>query len=111
MQAEVDPEVPCPLPEQVSFNNDVLPILVTNCAINGCHSGRTPEANFNLDASVAYATLSKRGSGYIDTLTPRYSALYSAMVSVDSPMPPTGRLDKCKLEVIEKWMAQKAKNN
>lgn len=111
MPAQIDPELPCPTPEQVSFSKDVLPVLVNNCATQGCHSGKTPEAGFNLDAAVAYATLSKKGSGYIDTLAPRYSALYSSMASESNPMPPTGKLDRCKLELIEKWMAQEAKNN
>lgn len=105
------PELVCTTPVEVSFNKDVLPILVNNCATSGCHSGQKPEGNFNLEASIAYKTLSKRGSGYIDTITPRYSVLYGAMVSESDPMPPTGKLDKCKLEVIEKWMQQKAKNN
>lgn len=108
---EIAPEISCQTKDTISFNKDVLPVLVNNCAISNCHSGSTPEASFNLEAAVAYATLSKKGSGYIDTITPRYSALYSSMVSVSQPMPPTGKLDKCTLAIIEKWMVQKAKNN
>lgn len=108
---EIGPEIACASPDTISFSKQVLPILVNNCAITSCHSGRTPEGNFNLEASVAYATLSKSGSGYIDTLNPRFSVLYSSMVSVSQPMPPSGKLDKCTLAIIEKWMAQKAKNN
>ena len=110
---KLDVEVDCNevLPDTVSFSKDILPIFEKNCSTSGCHSGAKPEANFNLESSKAYATLTKKGSGYIDTIDPKGSVLYSAMVSVTQPMPPTGRLDKCTLEMIERWMKQKAKNN
>lgn len=111
MRPESKSEIPCPLPQQVSFSKDVLPILVNECAITGCHTGRTPEGNLNLDADKAYSSLSNKRSGYIDTLTPKYSVLYGTLISTSDPMPPTGKLDQCKLDMIERWMAQKAKNN
>jgi hypothetical protein len=103
--------VACNLPENVSFNSDIMPVLQNNCAISGCHSGSKPAANLNLDVAHAYFSLMKNGSGYIDTINPRYSLLYSQMVSRSQPMPPTGRLDSCTTSLILKWIGQQARHN
>ncbi len=101
-----------PIPgDTVSFNRDIQPILTQHCAVSGCHSGNDPESNFNLEASVAYAQLLEHGSGYVDTINPKNSVVYSALVSKSQPMPPSGRLNQCNIEMIEKWMQQNAKNN
>lgn len=104
-------EVKCDLPDTVSFNRDLLPLFASQCATSGCHSGAHPEGNLNLEASVAYAQLTDSRSGYVDTLNPEFSLLYAQMNSVSDPMPPTGLLDKCKRNLILKWIQQKAKNN
>ena len=95
----------------VSFSKDIVPILSTNCAIAGCHSGAMPEGNLNLDSAHAYAALSKPGSGYIDTLNPESSLFYAQLLSVSEPMPPTYRLDSCSMQRILNWLRQKASNN
>lgn len=104
-------KVDCIIPETVSFSKDIAPLFTANCSTSGCHSGNNPAGNLNLEASVAYAQLHKNGSGYIDTVNPKFSLLYSQMVSVNTPMPPTGKLDDCKLNTVLKWLEQKAKNN
>lgn len=110
---DIQPESFCKdsLPAVVSFSKDIQPILQKNCSTVGCHSGSSPKKNFNLETSVAYNQLLKPGSGYVDTLNPRYSVVYSSLVSTSSRMPPSGRLDPCSIDMIEKWMLQKAKNN
>jgi hypothetical protein len=97
----------------LSFVSDIQPILTTNCAISGCHSGATPQGNLNLEASKAYATLSKKGSGYIDVSDPKGSVFYSSIVSISAPMPPNGMqaLSACDLKRIETWMSEGAKDN
>jgi len=95
----------------VSFTKDVLPIFNAHCIDAGCHSGTNPAGNLSLESSVAYAQLMKSGSGYVDTVNPNYSLLYAQMASVSNPMPPTGKLDDCTLNLVLKWIQQKAKNN
>jgi hypothetical protein len=97
----------------LSFASDIQPILTTNCAISGCHSGATPQGNLNLEATKAYATLSKKGSGYIDVSDPKGSVFYSSIVSISAPMPPNGMqaLSTCDMKRIEIWMSEGAKNN
>jgi len=101
----------CTLPETVSFSNDIIPVFDKYCNTSGCHTGSNPSGHLSLDATVAYANLMKHGSGYIDTINPNYSLLYSQMISTSKPMPPYGNLDKCKTSLIFKWIQQKAKNN
>jgi hypothetical protein len=110
---EIRPEIRCneDLPDTVSFSRDIQPILAQNCSKAGCHSGIQPKGNFNLEASVAYNQLLESGSGYVDTITPKYSVVYSSLVSKSEPMPPTGKLSQCDIDLIEKWMEQDAKNN
>jgi hypothetical protein len=101
----------CTLPVTVSFNQNVLPIFNTQCSVPGCHTGAAHAGNLNLDASVAYNQLSNYSTGYIDTLNPEYSVLYSKLISSSDVMPPSGKLDNCKIQLILKWIQQKAKNN
>lgn len=107
----VEPEQVCTLPETVSFSQHVIPLFNTNCNTSGCHSGTQPAGNLNLESSKAYAALTKPGSGYIDTVNPNFSLLYAQMISVNTPMPPTGQLAKCSTDLILKWITQKAPNN
>lgn len=101
----------CDTPAVVSYSANVNPLFQTYCSTAGCHSGSSPAANLNLEAASSYTALMKPGSGYIDTVNPNFSLLYSQMMSTSEPMPPTGRLDDCKTGMILKWIQQKAKQN
>src|SRR4029079_9028898 len=99
------------MPASVSFNSDILPIFRTNCSTQLCHSGSEPTGNLNLEDAEAYNSLSKPGSGYLNTTTPTHSILYSQLFSSSLPMPPDGKLDPCSTALILKWIEQGAKNN
>ncbi|HZV71002.1 MAG TPA: hypothetical protein VFG10_15715 [Saprospiraceae bacterium] len=99
------------IPETVSFSADILPVLNTHCSTLLCHSGSGPAANLNLEDAVAYASLSKPGSGYINTVKPNYSIFYSQLNSLSLPMPPDGKLDPCTIMLILNWLEQGALNN
>lgn len=101
----------CTTPVTVSFKQDIQPIFNTNCATSGCHAGTKPAGTLNLEASVAYKNLTDPKSGYLDTVNPKASLLYTSMTSITNPMPPNGKLGKCTTDLILKWMEQKAKNN
>jgi len=98
-------------PSAISFSNDIIPLLNTNCSISGCHSGGNPTGKLNLEAANAYTSLHKPGSGYLDTLNATNSIIYIQMTSSSQPMPPSGQLDICKKDLILKWIKQGAKNN
>lgn len=101
----------CVLPDTVSFSKDIVPVFTAYCSVSGCHSGSSPAGGLNLSAQFAYQELIKSGSGYVDTIDPAYSILYATMNNSANPMPPTGKLDDCSLDLILKWIEQKAKNN
>ncbi|HEU4717713.1 MAG TPA: c-type cytochrome domain-containing protein, partial [Bacteroidia bacterium] len=82
-----------------------------NCNTAGCHSGTSPAGGLNLEPANAYAQLTSHQGGYIDTLHPEFSLLYSQLISTTTPMPPTGKLDDCTIKLVLKWIQQKAKNN
>jgi hypothetical protein len=107
----VETEQTCSLPETVSFSQHIIPLFNNNCNTSGCHSGAQPAGGLNLEPANAYAELSKSGSGYIDTVNPNFSLLYAQMISVSTPMPPTGQLAKCSTDLVLKWITQKAPNN
>lgn len=99
----------CKTIDKVSFKNEIQPIFNQHCV--SCHSGSSASGNLNLESSVSYQNLMNTKSGYIDTINPIYSVLYSSMISTSNPMPPNGKLDKCTTDLILKWIQQKAKNN
>ena len=99
----------CSVPEIVSFSQDIQPIFNQNCI--SCHSGTSPDGNLNLESTVSYDNLLDPQMGYVDTTNPSSSLLYSSMNSTSNPMPPNGKLANCKIEMVLKWIQQKAKNN
>ena len=105
------PAVTCNTPAVVSFKNDLQPLFGQYCTTAGCHTGNSPQGNLNLEPSVAYAMLMNKSKGYVDTVNPGYSLLYAQMTSASQPMPPTGNLKQCQLDLVMKWIQQKAKNN
>ena len=83
----------------VSYANDVWPIIESNCL--SCHSGASPSGNISLtnyDQIVAVANSGqllgaiKHESGY-------------------SPMPKGGKLSNCDILTIEAWVNEGTPNN
>jgi hypothetical protein len=101
----------CSFPDTVSFSKHIQPIFNASCNIAGCHSGNQPSGNLNLEPAIAYSQLMRPGKGYIDTITPQYSLVYAQMNSVSNPMPQSGKLDQCTVDLVLRWVQQKAKNN
>ena len=106
-----EPETPCLISEKISYSESIQPIFNRSCALGGCHVTGSAQGNLNLEANISYTQLMRQGRGYIDTANPRSGVLYSSLVSVSNPMPPSGRLPDCELKLIENWMKQGAKNN
>jgi hypothetical protein len=100
---------PCD-PDSVYFNSQVLPILVSNCAMTDCHDAITAEDDIRL---YSYAAL--MGS---DIVTPG-DAGDSDMIEVltetgDNLMPPSdmgGPLSAEQIGILTQWVNQGAQNN
>jgi hypothetical protein len=99
---ESDPDGP---PQQVSFKEDVAPLLEAKCAT--CHSASAGASAHKpyMNADVSYANLVN--GGYVNTLVPKQSILYQAVYGQMSEYMPAPK-DKSK---IYDWIRNGAPNN
>jgi hypothetical protein len=89
-----------------SFQNDVWPIIQTNCAISGCH-GANPNAPFTM---LNY--------GQVDTAVRFYGLLRAIkhegpipMPRIDPFQPAANKLPDSTIRKIECWIEQGIQNN
>ncbi len=88
----------------ISFTEDVLPILQSNCAQAGCHDAITNESNLN---TSSYTSLMS-GSHKPTSLT---GSFYQTLTGAGGePMPPAGPLSSAQLQIIQKWIQQGSQN-
>jgi hypothetical protein len=97
---DFDPNAP------VSFNGELVPIFVKNCADAGCHDA-IPAHKPALTADKAYNAI--KSGGYIDLLIPEQSKIYSMVKSGE--MPPSGALTPADAQRILNWIKAGAPNN
>jgi len=86
-----------PLPEEVSFSVNILPLINNSCATTGCHvqggSGNGLFENYNqVKSKVDNGSLLQR-------------------VTVSRDMPPSGNLPSAQVDLMEKWILDGAPNN
>lgn len=96
-----DPSLPdSPL---VSFNDQVRPVIVSNCATAGCHDG---DREFRL---ATYDEMARR----VTAGQPQKSKIYSVITKLtgEEAMPPAGPLSDDQIRLIYVWIQQGAKNN
>lgn len=94
-------------PNHVYFQNDVLPILSSNCAKSGCHDAATHQSGYNYSTyASAYATIHP---GNANT-----SKLYKVITNNgDDLMPPSGNtpLTNAQINIIAQWIEQGGLND
>ena len=93
----------CP-PGIVSFQEEILPLIQTNCGTPGCHGGIFPEDGLRLDS---YASLIKK----VKPNNPEDSKLYRVLFETgEDQMPPSpmGVLSAAQKSLIYYWIAQGA---
>ncbi len=100
-------EPPEPIPD-VSFNDDILPILVSHC--ESCHQVDKVSPELILSAEMAYNQLLYDGlnAPYVNTDDPEASSLYFRL---NLDMPQFGLLSTDKIAMILKWIQDGAKND
>ncbi len=93
-----------PVGNQVCFNTEILPLIVSNCATSGCHDAISREDGYQL---TSYKTIVSKG---INTGKPQDSKLYKVMIDTgDDRMPPSAPLTKAQTDLFLKWIQQGAK--
>ncbi len=95
------------MPENVSFQNDVMPIFNQSCNTTGCHNaGGIPP---DLSAENAHNVLET--GDMLNMATPENSTLYTRMIDLANPMPIAGILSESQTNIILVWITEGAKNN
>jgi hypothetical protein len=89
-------------PDTVYFNQTILPLITSNCAMSGCHDAISHKEGVIL---TDYTHI----RAYSSTTNPTGSTLYRSIVT--AYMPPKGPLTSTQMASILKWMQQGAKNN
>jgi hypothetical protein len=101
--------IPCD-PDTVYFQNDILPIFISNCAMPGCHDAGTAKEGFVFDS---YENI--MASGEIVPGNPGEGDIYDAITEDDfdkrMPPPPNSPLTNDQVAMIYQWIKQGAKNN
>ncbi|MEO8762170.1 MAG: hypothetical protein ABI388_11620 [Bacteroidia bacterium] len=97
-----------PLPAVVSFSQHIVPVFNASCNSSGCHSGSSAAAGLNLLSSVAYQQLFSKHE--IDTVNVNSSNLHIEVASGAMPKG-SNKLSEYNINLIQKWIQQKAKNN
>ncbi len=92
-----------PIPDTVSFENDIMPIFNNGCNTNVCHGAGATSPD--LSEGNAYNALIS--GSYVDTETPEASILYTSMKS-GSMKPYTTPGDE---DIVLAWITQGANNN
>jgi uncharacterized membrane protein len=101
--------MPCD-PDTVYFENDILPILISNCTKSGCHDAATAEEGVIL---TNYNDIINTGK--VEAYDLNDSELYEVLVEndPDKQMPPPGevQLSSEAINLIATWINQGAKNS
>jgi hypothetical protein len=101
--------IPCN-PDTVYFQNDILPLFLSSCALSGCHDAQTAQDGVNLTSFQ-----DAMNSGEIKPFKPWDSDLYEVLIEDDSdkrmPPPPASPLTQDQIAMIYTWIAQGALNN
>lgn len=98
---------PCD-PDKIYFHQEVLPILISNCALSGCHNAASAE-----DGVILNSYENVMATGDVEPFNLNDSEIYEVLVEDDPdkrmPLnkPP---LDQDKIQIIAKWILQGAKN-
>lgn len=102
-------EKPCH-PDTVYFQNDILPLLQSSCALAGCHDAITQEDGVNL---TNYNSVINTAD--VKPMQPNKSDLYEVLIEDDPdkrmPPPPKQALSADQIDMVYTWIMQGALNN
>lgn len=102
------PDEPCDV-DVVYFQQDILPLLISNCAMPECHSNNSPADGIDL---TSYQSL--MSAGIVDPFDLNED-LFDAITDTDPddrmPRPPAPPLTQAQIDLISDWIMQGAQNN
>ncbi|MBK7407793.1 MAG: hypothetical protein IPJ40_06765 [Saprospirales bacterium] len=93
----------------VYFEQQILPILISNCAISGCHNVDSHQENVVL---VSYESIMNTAD--VEPFLPGESKLYKVLIEDNPdkqmPQPPVQPLSAAQINLIATWILQGAQN-
>lgn len=96
--------VDIPEPQGICFEEDILPIVISNCAKSGCHDAVTHEEDLNLTSHDGIMQIVKAGD-------PADSKMIEMIKRTDDermPPPPDPALTPDQIALLEQWIAEGA---
>ena len=104
----VNTPVPCD-PNKIYFKQQVLPILISNCAMSSCHDDASHQ-----DGVILTSYEKVMSTGDVRSGRPESSDLYNVLIENDPnkrmPRPPQNPLSPLQIQIIYKWIQQGALN-
>lgn len=92
-----------PLPELVSYSQDIQPIWDAECT--SCHAGNIAPDLLNVNS---YDELMEK---YVVAGNPEESIVYKTLIGTAVLMPPAGKMSQSKINKVQKWILDGALNN
>jgi len=96
-------------PDTVYFEQDILPLLVSSCAMSGCHDAASAQ-----DGVVLTDYMKIIQTGDVKPGNPNNSDLYDVLIETNPNKimpPPPASLTAAQVQLVKKWIQQGAKNN
>lgn len=93
--------------DSVYYVNEIQPILLSSCAMSGCHDAATHKEGINVTTYAGVMKIVKAGNA-------NSSKLYTEIVRTDNdrmPPPPMAAMPADQVAKIKTWINQGAKNN
>ncbi|NOR88551.1 MAG: hypothetical protein GQ527_13180 [Bacteroidales bacterium] len=100
-------EITDELPQNVSFQNDLIPLFNQSCNSIGCHNTGGIPPDLSVDNSYQDLTTI---ANMIDLESPENSTIYVRMIDTQSPMPLSGVMNYESQQVLA-WIKEGAQNN
>ena len=93
------------LPDEISFQEDIVPIFNNKCNTTGCHTA----GHFAVDLTPANAFTDLFAKGLIDLQNPSGSGLYTKLIEAGGTH--DGRSTPTEQQLMLKWIEEGAQNN
>lgn len=98
-------------PDTVYFQNQVLPLLISNCTQSGCHNAQDRKEGIVLDSYASLMSTVKK----VNSTDWNKNELTEAILETDPddrmPRPPSVPLSTVQINLIKTWVSQGALNN
>lgn len=98
-------------PDTVYFQNQILPILVSNCTESGCHNAQDHQDGVVLDSYQSLVSTVENATQNDWHENKLMRALLETDPDKQMPPPPNAPLSQAQINLLKTWLAQGAANN